>query len=56
LESGIVSPAELSKATGYDMREISEAINEREQGSDDARIRAVWKAALRLAKEKRISK
>lgn len=56
LESGLVSPAELSKATGYDMREIHEAINEREQGSDGARIRAVWKAAIRLAKEKRISK
>lgn len=56
LESGLVSPIELSKATGYGLREIREAINEREQGSDDARIRAVWKAAFKLAKEKRISK
>ena len=56
LENGLVSPAELSKATGYDVREIREAINEREHGSDDARIRTVWKAALRLAKEKQISK
>lgn len=56
LESGLVSSTELSKATGYDVREIREAINEREQRFDDAKPREMLKAALRLAKEKQISK
>lgn len=56
LENGLVSPAELSKATGYSVREVREAINEREQGSDDMKPREILKAALRLAKEKQISK
>jgi hypothetical protein len=56
LESGLVSPAELAKATGYSEREIREVIWDRKSEPDDARTHDMSKAALRLARDRRISK